>query len=61
MVNWSKMRCRQGQATRRKRFKFVTFDIYCFYTFKKYSWMPKRKCVRSCRLLQHRNSVMRFK
>jgi len=34
MVNWSKMRCRQGQATRRKRFKFVTLNIYCFYTFK---------------------------
>jgi len=24
MVNWSKMLCRQGKATRRKRFKFVT-------------------------------------
>jgi len=24
MVNWSKMRCKQGKATRRKRFKFVT-------------------------------------
>ena len=34
MVNWSKMRCRQGKATRRKRFKFVTLNIYCFYTFK---------------------------
>jgi len=34
MVNWSKMRCRQGQATRRKRFKFVTLNIYCFYIFK---------------------------
>ena len=28
------MRCRQGKATRRKRFKFVTLNIYCFYTFK---------------------------
>jgi len=28
------MSCRQGQATRRKRFKFVTLNIYCFYTFK---------------------------
>jgi len=28
------MRCRQGQATRRKQFKFVTLNIYCFYTFK---------------------------
>jgi len=27
------MRCRQGQATRRKRFKFVTLNIYC-YTLK---------------------------
>jgi len=34
MVNWSKMRCKQGKATRRKRFKFVTLNIYCFYTFK---------------------------
>ena len=34
MVTWSKMRCRQGKATRRKRFKFVTLKIYCFYTFK---------------------------
>jgi len=33
MVNWSKMCCRQGQATRRKRFKFATTNIYCFYTF----------------------------
>jgi len=30
MVNWSKMRCRQGKATRRKRFKFVMLSIYCF-------------------------------
>jgi len=28
------MRCRQGKATRRKRLKFVTLNIYCFYTFK---------------------------
>jgi len=28
------MRCRQGQATRRKRFKLVTLNIFCFYTFK---------------------------
>jgi len=28
------MRCRQGQATRRKLFKFVTLNVYCFYTFK---------------------------
>jgi len=28
------MRCRQGQATRRKRLKFVTLNIYCFYSFK---------------------------
>jgi len=28
------MRCRQGQATRTKRFKFVTLNIYCFCTFK---------------------------
>jgi len=35
MVNLSKMRCRQGKATRRKRFKFVTLIIYCFCTFKK--------------------------
>jgi len=28
------MRYRQGQATRRKRFEFVTLNIYCFYTFK---------------------------
>jgi len=26
----NKMRWRQGQATRRKRFKFVTLNIYCF-------------------------------
>jgi len=34
MVNWSEMRCRQGPATRRKRFQFVTLKIYCFYTLK---------------------------
>ena len=34
MVNWRKMRCRQGQASRTKRFKFVKLNIYCFYTFK---------------------------
>jgi len=34
MVNWSKMRCRQGKATRRKWFKFVALNIYWFYTFK---------------------------
>jgi len=34
MVNWSKIRCKQGKATRRKRLKFVTLNIYCFYTFK---------------------------
>ena len=34
MVNWSKMLCRQAKATRRKRFKFVTLNIYCFYPFK---------------------------
>ena len=28
------MRCRQGKATRRKRFKFVTLKIYSFHTFK---------------------------
>ena len=28
------MRCRRGQATKRKRFEFVTLNIYCFYTFK---------------------------
>jgi len=28
------MRCRQGKATRRKLFKFVTLNIFCFYTFK---------------------------
>jgi len=28
------MRCRQGQASRTKRFKFVKLNIYCFYTFK---------------------------
>jgi len=28
------MRCRLGQATRRKWFKFVTLNIYCFYTFR---------------------------
>ena len=55
------MCCRQGQATKRKRFKFVTLNIYCFYTFKKHSRMPKRKCVKSYRLLQNRNSVTRFK
>jgi len=33
MVNWSKICCLQWQATRRKRFKFVTLNIYCFYTF----------------------------
>jgi len=51
----------QGQATRRKWFKFVTLNIYCFYTFKKHLWMPKRKCLKSYRPLQNRNSVTRFK
>jgi len=46
MVNWSKMRCRQGQATRRNRFKFVTLNIYYFCTFKIFV-NTKRKCVKS--------------
>ena len=25
---------KHGKATRRKRFKFVTLNMYCFYTFK---------------------------
>jgi len=32
-----------------------------FSHIQKYSCMPERKCVKSCRSLQHRNSVMRFK
>jgi len=51
MVNWSKMRCRQGQATRRNRFKFVTLNIYYFCTFKIFV-NTKRKCVKSYRTLQ---------
>jgi len=34
MVDCSKMSWRHGQGTRRKRFKFVTLNIYWFYTFK---------------------------
>jgi len=34
MVHWSKMHCRQGEATRRKWFKVVKFNIYYFHTFK---------------------------
>jgi len=49
------MRCRQRQATRRKRFKFATSNIYCFYTYKKHLWISKRKCVKSYRPLQNRN------
>ena len=30
------MRCSQGKATRSKRFKFVTLNIYCFCTLKKF-------------------------
>jgi len=29
------MHCKQGKATRRKWFKFVTLNMYCFYTLKK--------------------------
>jgi len=52
MVNWSKMRCKQGKATRRKRYKFVTLNIYCFYTFKNI-----RECQRgnSSKAIDHWN------
>jgi len=38
------MRCRQGQATRRKRFKFVTLNIYCFHTFKTFVNAKEEMC-----------------
>jgi len=31
-VNWSKIYCRQGQASRRKWLKVVISNIYCFHT-----------------------------
>ena len=54
------MRCRQGKATRRKRFKFVTLNIYSFCTFKKFV-IAKEEMRQSCRPLKHRSSVTRFK
>ena len=45
MVNWSKMRCKQGKATRRKRFKFVTLNIYCFYAFKNICEYTRSNCM----------------
>jgi len=34
MVNWSKLYCRQRQVTRRKWFRVIKLNIYCFHTFK---------------------------
>ena len=54
------MSCRQGQATRRKRFKFVTLNIYCFYTFKIFV-NAKEEMRQKLQTTAHRNSVKRFK
>jgi len=49
------MHCRQGQATRRKRFTFVTLNIDCFYTFKNI-----RECQRgnASKAIEHCNTAM---
>ena len=47
------MRCRQGKATRRKRFKFVTLSIYCVYTFKNIRECQRRnasKAIDNCNI-----------
>jgi len=51
------MRCRQGQATRKKRLKFVTLNIYCFYTFKTFA--NAKEEMRQNRPLQNHNIVSR--
>ena len=45
------MLCTQGQATRIKRFKFVTVNIYCFLHLKIFVNAKEEP-------LQHLNSVM---
>jgi len=60
MVYCSKINCRQGQATRRKCFS-CQIEHLLFSHIHKYLWTQERKCFKSYRPLQHRNSVMRFK
>ena len=59
MVNWSKMHL-QARKSHQKKTVYVTLNTCCFHTFKIIRDC-QRKCPISCRPLQHRNSVTRFK
>ena len=58
-LKWNALQARTSHQ--KKTVSICHIKHLLFLYIEKHSWMPKRKCVKSYRPLQHRNSVTRFK